>query len=250
MQSPFDVFFYHESSFNLSLSEEYRLVTRDNKEGSSIVYLAEDLGVEDAINFSVESVDAPERGSNELSLKVGFTTCDSSIVSNFPAHLIEPCQPSHDCMGKTMTVNVKNANLIGDEIRVERKAGDELRVLVNGATVFSLTDPHDSIFPFNKGAAYPFLMLCGTVSSVRSLSRASMFVGDGVESTPVVVQTQTRQRSDSCCVICMDKCISHMAVPCNHAAFCDADATEQMKNSKVCPVCRRRVTNFVRIFIP
>ena len=211
-------------------------------------YLAEELAVDEALSVRVESVDPAREGLHALSLRLGLTTCDSSVVANFPSHVIEPCQPSHDCMGQTMTINVRSANLINDEIRMERKAGGVLQVLVNGEPDFSLTDPHDSIFCFSKGIAYPFLILSGSVSSVRSIASSGKSVIENSDHSP---QLKIRsQRSDSCCVICMDKMISHMAVPCNHAAFCDFDANEQMKNSKVCPVCRENVTSFVRIFIP
>lgn len=216
------------------------------------MYMTEELGVDEACSLRVEAVDAGREGRPQaLSLKLGLTTCDSSIVDNFPSHVIEPCQPSHDCMGQTMTINVRSANLVDDEIRMQRKAGGVLQVFVNDVQEFSLTDPHDSIFPLSKGDAYPFLMLSGSVSKIRSIESGGISVipNDSSVGGDCVV-SKNRQRVDSCCVICMDKMISHMAVPCNHAAFCDFDANEHLKNSKVCPVCRKGVTNFVRIFIP
>lgn len=239
--------FYDTHSWNLSLSQELRVVTRKNREGSGIVYLTEELAVDEPCCFRVEAVDPLFEGLNSLSLVVGLTTCDSSIVTNFPSHVIEPCQPSHDCMGHTMTIRITCAHLIDDEIRMQRKAAGVLQVFVNDVPQFSLMDPNDSVFPFSKNTVYPFLMMTGSVSKVRSIECPSLQVIENVDTRIGILNKN--QRTDACCVICMDRSISHMAVPCNHAAFCDIDANEHMRNSKSCPVCRKRVTSFVRIFL-
>lgn len=251
--------FFDTLSWNLSLSDDSRLVTRNQTDGGggSIVYLAEELEENETCSFTVEAVDPAEReGLEALSLKIGLTTCDSSIVTNFPFHVIEVCNPSHDCEGHSITIKVKSANLVGDEVRMERKPGGELKVFVNDACEFAVSDPHDSFFPFSR-VAYPFVVLCGSVGKLRVTGIDLVPILDQVRKTRASsvpeVPTNTsmnRQRQDFCCVICMDKVVSHMAVPCNHAAFCDFDANEHMKNSKQCPVCRKKVTNFVRIFIP
>jgi hypothetical protein len=247
-----DRLFYDVHSYNLKLSEDGKVVTRNNTDGSGIVYLMDDLGEDEELCLRVDEVDPMHEGFRALSLKLGLTTCDPSVVANFPYHLIEPCQPSHDCEGRSMVINVHYANLIHDEIRMERKAGGVLRVFVNDVIDFSLTDPRDSLFPFSKGPAYPFLMLTGSVSQVTTIRNSGTIVIVDDDKSNEVIRNQKPQRSTdhACCVICMDKVISHMAVPCNHAAFCDVDAKEHLKSSKVCPVCRKNVTNFVRIFIP
>ena len=260
---PWPAYFYETTSWNLTLSDGNRLVNRVNREGSGIVYLTEELAESEACNFRVEAVSLDSRRLDTLSLEIGITTCDSSLVTNFPSHVIEPCRPSHDCEGHTLTIKIKRANSVGDEISMERKSDGRLQVLVNGETEFRVADHHDSLFPFSKGRAYPFLVLSGQVSRVRvndscpllphslldqeeQKEGGSLVIGSKSQRPP----TTDKGRKDVSCVICMDEVISHMAVPCNHAAFCDRDANENLRTSRVCPVCRKKVTGFVRIFIP
>ena len=250
-------YFYDVLSWNLKLSEGNRLVSRRNRDGQGLVYMTDELGEDESCSFRVEGVDPLLDATSALSLMLGLTTCDSSIVANFPSHVIEPCQPSHDCMGQTLTVKVRSAHRVHDEVSVQRQNGGRLQVLVNGVSEFSLTDPHDSLFPFSKGPAYPFLMLTGSVSQIRAtectrvassddsvieVSDKNSVIGGGTKSC--------KQRKEPSCIICMDETVSRMAVPCNHAAFCERDADEQMRTAKTCPICRKSVTSFARVFLP
>lgn len=241
--------FYDMHSWNLTLNHDHSVVTRTNREGSGLVYMMEELAVDESCCFMVEAVDDVIDGLNSLSLVIGLTTCDPSVITNFPSHVIEPCQPSHDCMGHTMTIQITCAHLLEDEIRMQRKAGGVLQVCVNDVPQFCLMDPNDSVFPFSKNTSYPFLMLSGSVSKVRSIPASALQMIQTVEPGMRTMTSHKGHRTDNCCVICMDRSISHMAVPCNHAAFCDIDANEHMRNSKTCPVCRKRVTSFVRIYL-
>lgn len=239
--------FHDFHSWNLELGSERRSVTRLNREGSGIVYMKEKLAVDESITFTVAAVDPEYDGQfDAISLKVGITTCDPDVVTNFPFHVIEPCQPSHDCEGKTVTMNVKSAFLNNSVIRLERRVRGSLKVFVDDELEFSLLDPNDSFFPFSTRSAYPLLVLSGSVSKIRVTSR-SVLENEDVVSSPVPELVLNNKR-DACCVVCLDKSISFMAVPCNHAVYCDEDAGRQKE--KLCPICRKGVTNFVRIYLP
>lgn len=238
--------FHDVHSWNLELGSGRRSVTRNNREGSGIVYVKEKLAVDESITFTVEAVDPEYDGQfDAISLKVGITTCDPDIVTNFPFHVIEPCQPSHDCEGQTVTMSLKSAFLINSVIRMERRGRGSLKVFVDDELEFSLFDPNDSFFPFSSRSAYPLLILSGSVSKIRVTDR-SVVESEEMVSSPVPELVINKR--DACCVVCLDKSISFMAVPCNHAVYCDEDAVRQKE--KLCPICRKGVTSFVRIYLP
>ncbi len=50
------------------------------------------------------------------------------------------------------------------------------------------------------------------------------------------------------CSICMVKRKSHAAIPCGHLCVCVDCASVVMKGSKACPICRKVVSDIVKIF--
>lgn len=76
-------------------------------------------------------------------------------------------------------------------------------------------------------------------SAVNSPSAAEDFV----EETSV-------KRADGAteCVVCYDAYQTVVCVPCGHIAMCMSCAKQVMLKTRVCPVCRVRVREIVKIF--
>lgn len=239
-QPTMNLYFHETLASNLTLSADQKTINRCNSDGSGIAYLSKMLCIDETMRFKVEDIDPEFEGSDSVSLKLGITTCDTDIVTNFPFHVIEPCQPAHDCMGNTMVIKIKNVNL-DDEIRLKRKAKGVIKVLVDDETQFSLSDPNDSLFPFSEKHVYPFVILCGHVSQIQVVDWPQGGTGTNANISHVNIP-------DICCIICMDKQISHMALPCNHAVYCEDHANRDLCTS--CPLCNKSISSFVRIFLP
>lgn len=91
-------------------------------------------------------------------------------------------------------------------------------------------------------------MLSGSVEKVSFIKYPTL--SPSSSSANNLREQLASERSSTPCVICMEQDVSHMAIPCNHAAFCASDATAQMaKSERICPICRNPVTSFMKIFL-
>jgi hypothetical protein len=214
--------------------------------GKGIAYCQEPLTQDNRLVLRVDKInpDPIIHILNEEDLhcmKIGLTDCDASSLEEYPFHLMEACKPDYDCNGHSITVTIMEVKNEGDEVVFDRMAGGVYRVQVNGTTVFHLQDPHNSIMKTRSNLVYPFVMLSGSVEKVALIGRPRI---QRVVNEPVYRELGT-------CVICLESEVDHMALPCNHAAFCGRDATAQMakQEGRVCPICRNPVTNYLRIFL-
>ncbi|CAL8074549.1 unnamed protein product [Orchesella dallaii] len=52
------------------------------------------------------------------------------------------------------------------------------------------------------------------------------------------------------CVICQDKSVSYMSIPCKHVCLCDACVHDLVEHDHRCPICRGNVVRYEKVFIP
>ena len=52
----------------------------------------------------------------------------------------------------------------------------------------------------------------------------------------------------SCCVVCMDKPITHIMIPCGHHCVCEGCSGKLMANRQLCPICQGACAMSVRVF--
>jgi uncharacterized membrane protein len=62
------------------------------------------------------------------------------------------------------------------------------------------------------------------------------------------VDTATLLHGDCC--ICLQAKATQAIVPCGHLALCDECAPEVRTNRGTCPICRRRIYTYLRVFVP
>ena len=243
-QSPFTVkpLLYPDILVDDDLRSVERLLTEG---GKGIFYCAQELSINTRLILRVDKINSSPiihiLNDEEIHcLKVGVTDCPPDSVNDYPYHFIDACKIDHDCGGSSITVPILEVQNEGDEIILE-KTPEAIRVQVNGRTVFNLQDPHSVVYKTRDGKVYPFVMLSGSVEKV----------------TLIPFPLHQEIRNNACrelgqCVICFEHEVDHMAIPCNHAAFCARDATSQMEKTgrdRVCPICRNPVTSFLRIFL-
>ena len=243
-QSPFSI---------VNLGYPDVLVDNENKtierlpgtEGKGIFYCREELTQDNRLVLRVDKINADPiihiLNDEELHcMKVGLTDCDAESLEEYPFHFMEPCKVDFDCKGNSITVTIMEINSEGDEVVLDKLPGGVFRVQVNGRTVFNLQDPHSSVMKARNDHVYPFVMLSGSVEKVSLRA---------IPNNLPVVNAVVRELG--MCVICLESEVDHMALPCNHAAFCARDATTQMakNDDRVCAICRNPVTSYLRIFL-
>ncbi len=71
--------------------------------------------------------------------------------------------------------------------------------------------------------------------------------GDGAAAASATGE----DRKEHTCVVCMDKEVNHVMVPCGHLCVC-GECAKQLKSQKLsaCPVCRRKPKIVQRVFYP
>jgi len=51
------------------------------------------------------------------------------------------------------------------------------------------------------------------------------------------------------CVVCMDKDVNAILIPCGHLGLCIECAKEIDSNSGFCPICRQKIESFMRVYL-
>ena len=98
----------------------------------------------------------------------GVTTCGPSQVFQFPYHLVDFCKPDYDCCGISVWMKLRSCDRVGSCIVIERVFDGFIRFTFDGRYKRDMSDPPER--GFGRSRAHPFLMLTGSVSSVRILS--------------------------------------------------------------------------------
>lgn len=75
-------------------------------------------------------------------------------------------------------------------------------------------------------------------------------VGSPSAAEDFVEETSVKRTADGAteCVVCYDAHQTVVCVPCGHIAMCMSCAKQVMLKTRVCPVCRVRVREIVKIF--
>lgn len=134
-----------------------------NQNGKSLVYFNRDLRCGRKLILKVESVDqGPDFG-----LIFGVTTCGSSQVFDFPYHLVDYCRPEYDCCGHSVWMKLRHFSRVGSYVVIERLYDAFIQFTFDGRFKKDMCDPPER--GFGRSRAYPFLMLTGSVTSVRIL---------------------------------------------------------------------------------
>src|SRR5437870_2450736 len=110
---------------DVTFDEDEKSITRFQESGKGIVYLSQQLQVNQKLVFKVEKVNADPivhvLNDEEMhAMKVGLTDCDRTSLENHPYHLFDICQQDFDCGGKSLCVLIRDA-AEGDEITLERR---------------------------------------------------------------------------------------------------------------------------------
>jgi len=69
-----------------------------------------------------------------------------------------------------------------------------------------------------------------------------------LNDTTSIPSEQPPERKNGECIICFDGPKNMLMLPCAHIATCSSCATEIMKRSRQCPVCRTKVSQVLRTF--
>ena len=63
--------------------------------------------------------------------------------------------------------------------------------------------------------------------------------------------TASSSSSSFLCIICQEKPVDTLIVPCNHLSLCSEDAeTLQKMDTKKCPLCKRQIKSMTKVFLP
>lgn len=52
------------------------------------------------------------------------------------------------------------------------------------------------------------------------------------------------------CLACKDRKRNSLLLPCRHLVFCLSCSQEHLKNISTCPICRKKITEVINVFIP
>ena len=64
-----------------------------------------------------------------------------------------------------------------------------------------------------------------------------------------MMKQRTRAMSEKLCVICMDKSIESVCVPCGHRCLCmDCSVEILKKKPSKCPICAQNVTQIIKTY--
>lgn len=91
---------------------------------------------------------------------------------------------------------------------------------------------------------------CASCMRPRPKFPTAPAAGDAKVDEPVVA-AKGEDRKEHTCVICMDKEVSFVMVPCGHFCVCgDCAKCLKTKEVKVCPVCRHKIKIVQRVYYP
>lgn len=104
-----------------------------------------------------------------------------------------------------------------------------IRLLFN--SLVSVVSRIFSLFPLGRIKN----LIKSSVSTLVSTNEPRNFVSDYSKPT---------------CVICQENPVSYMSNPCKHVCLCDVCVYGLLEHDNRCPMCRRRVTTYDKVFIP
>ena len=129
------------------------------------------------------------------------------------------------------------------------------RVLLHGLTRADLNGRYAVVLDPTPREGRYHLRLEDTKADVRA--RSQNFTS--IVSVPTEVVEVDRAEDDAvdtatllhgdCCICLMAKA-TQAVVPCGHLALCDDCAPEVRTTRGTCPICRRRIYNLLRVFVP
>jgi hypothetical protein len=76
-----------------------------------------------------------------------------------------------------------------------------------------------------------------------NLTKAILLFHEALNNVPPTQKPKNMPMPTSTCVICMEKDINSVLIPCGHAMCCE-ECTKGIHNT--CPVCRRSVNKVVK----
>lgn len=271
---PNEVTFLPVAYPDFDLSPDKKSVTRVQESSKGVLYLSQPLRIGQKVVFRVRRVNKnktilvddedEEEEDSAKGLTIGLTTCNRRSIEDHLFHLLDICRPGLECGGKSLTISIPQASE-GNEISIERRAGVLLQVRVNGVLEYSLQDLHGSTFRLCTPRLIPFVMLSGEIESLELLGVEKInLIPDVIPLTkskkkePIIqlekLPNQNVNQGQAIlfkCAVCRENMITHMAIPCNHAAYCQDCKMHlsQMPGHRNCSVCNHGVTGYVRIYL-
>ena len=159
---------------NIEIKEKNRLVVRKtySPEQLNAVYFSRELSTDRRLAIQVERLSSTIPTTN--CFNIGITTCDPDTVKRFDCHGYRTCWVKSECGGLSTSFSIfkcKNNSQPGTIVTLERR---DSSVLV-GAGDWFRTQLTDNMSLFKDRSVYPFIVLNGSVSSIKIIEDPERF---------------------------------------------------------------------------